>query len=129
MQHKILKILFTMSLKIKHQLTEVYINEPIESDAEGNVLTIADIFSSGVNVEEDVELKIDSEKLYRFIDEELDDREREIICKRYGIPDKNGRVCQPLTQREIAKQLGISRSYISRIEKKALEKLRARFGE
>ena len=49
--------------KIKHQLTEVYINEPIESDAEGNALTIADIFSSGVNVEEDVELKIDSEKL------------------------------------------------------------------
>ncbi len=115
--------------KIKHQLTEVYINEPIESDAEGNALTIADIFSSGVNVEEDVELKIDSEKLYRFIDEELDDREREIICKRYGIPDKNGRVCQPLTQREIAKQLGISRPYISRIEKKALEKLRARFGK
>lgn len=115
--------------KIKHQLTEVYINEPIESDAEGNALTIADIFSSGVNVEEDVELKIDSEKLYRFIEEELDDREREIICKRYGIPDKNGRVCQPLTQREIAKQLGISRSYISRIEKKALEKLRVRFGE
>lgn len=115
--------------KIKHQLTEVYINEPIESDAEGNALTIADIFSSGVNVEDDVELKIDSEKLYRFIEEELDDREREIISKRYGIPDKNGRVCQPLTQREIAKSLNISRSYISRIEKKALEKLRARFGE
>lgn len=115
--------------KIKHQLTEVYINEPIESDAEGNALTIADIFSSGVNVEEDVELKIDSEKLYRFIEEELDEREREIICKRYGIPDKNGRVCQPLTQREIAKSLNISRSYISRIEKRALEKLRARFGE
>lgn len=115
--------------KIKHQLTEVYINEPIESDAEGNALTIADIFSSGVNVEGDVELKIDSEKLYRFIEEELDDREREIISKRYGIPDKNGRVCQPLTQREIAKSLNISRSYISRIEKKALEKLRARFGE
>lgn len=113
--------------KIKHQLTEVYINDPIESDSEGNALTIADIFSSGVNVENDVELKINSEKLYRFIEEELDDREREIICKRYGITDANGRVCRPLTQREIAKQLGISRSYISRIEKRALEKLRARF--
>lgn len=115
--------------KIKHQLTEVYMNEPIESDSEGNALTIADIFSSGVNVEEEVALKIDSEKLYRFIEEELDEREREIISKRYGIPDKDGNVCQPLTQREIAKSLNISRSYISRIEKKALEKLRARFEE
>lgn len=113
--------------KIKHQLTEVYINDPIESDSEGNALTIADIFSSGVNVENDVELKINSEKLYKFIEEELDEREREIICKRYGVTDRDGKVCKPLTQREIAKNMGISRSYISRIEKRALEKLRARF--
>ena len=113
--------------KIKHQLTELYINDPIESDSEGNALTIADIFNSGVNVENDVELKINSEKLYRFIAEELTDREREIICKRYGVSDLDGSVCKPLTQREIAKSMGISRSYISRIEKRALEKLRARF--
>ncbi len=113
--------------KIKHQLTEISISEPIDSDSEGNTLTLADICSADVNIEESVLLKINSEKLYRFIDEELDEREREIISKRYGIPDKNGRVCKPLTQREIAKQLKISRSYISRIEKKALEKLRARF--
>lgn len=113
--------------KIKHQLTELLINDPIESDSEGNALTIADIFSSGVNVENDVELKINSEKLYRFIAEELTDREREIICKRYGVSDVDGSVCKPLTQREIAKSMGISRSYISRIEKRALEKLRARF--
>lgn len=115
--------------KIKHQLTEVYINDPIENDGEGNALTLADIFSSGINVENDVELKIYSEKLYKFIEEELTDRERTIICKRYGIPDKDGSVCRPMTQREIAKQLGISRSYISRIEKRALEKLRLRFDE
>lgn len=115
--------------KIKHQLTEVYISDPIESDGEGNALTLADIFSSGVNVENDVELKIYSEKLYRFIREELTERERGIICKRYGVPDLDGSVCKPLTQREIAKQLGISRSYISRIEKRALEKLRTRFEE
>lgn len=115
--------------KIKHQLTEVYINDHIECDGEGNALTLADIFSSSVNVENDVELKIYSEKLYRFIAEELTDREREIICKRYGVPAPDGSVCRPLTQREIAKQLGISRSYISRIEKRALEKLRARFDE
>ena len=115
--------------KIKHQLTEVYINDPIESDSEGNALTLADIFSSNVNVEKDVELKIYLEKLYIFIREELTDREREIICKRYGVPDLDGSLCKPLTQREIAKQMGISRSYISRIEKRALEKLRARFEE
>lgn len=113
--------------KIKHQLTELYINDPIESDPDGNALTIADIFSSGVNVENDVELKINSEKLYKFIAEELTDREREIICQRYGVSDMDGSVCKPLTQREIAKKMGISRSYISRIEKRALEKLRARF--
>lgn len=115
--------------KIKHQLTEVYINDPIESDSEGNALTLADVFSSNVNVENDVELKIYLEKLYLYIKEELTDREREIICKRYGVPNLDGSLCKPLTQREIAKQMGISRSYISRIEKRALEKLRARFEE
>ena len=115
--------------KIKHQLTEVYINDPIESDSEGNALTLADVFSSNVNVENDVELKIYLEKLYLYIKEELTDREREIICKRYGVPNLVGSLCKPLTQREIAKQMGISRSYISRIEKRALEKLRARFEE
>ena len=115
--------------KIKRQLTEVYINEPLETDSEGNTLTIADILSSGVNIEEETELRINSQKLYKFIAEELDDREREIICKRYGIRDGRGYVGKALTQREIAKQLGISRSYISRIEKKALEKLRKRFEE
>ena len=107
----------------------MFINEPIDQDGDGNALTIADLLSSDINVEDDVALKIDSEKLYRFIAEELDERETEIICKRYGIPDRNGKVVQPLTQREIAKQLGISRSYISRIEKKALDKLRKRFEE
>ncbi len=113
--------------KIKHQLTEVYIDEPLDTDSEGNTLTLADIYSSDVNIEEETLLKINSEKLYKFIKEELDEREHEIISRRYGIPDKNGRICKPLTQREIAAALGISRSYISRIEKRALEKLRARF--
>ena len=113
--------------KIKRQQSEVYINEPLETDSEGNTLTIADILSSGVNIEEETELRINSQKLYQFIEEELDEREKEIICKRYGIRDGRGFVCEAMTQREIAKQLKISRSYISRIEKKALEKLRRRF--
>lgn len=115
--------------KIKRQQSEVYINEPLETDSEGNTLTIADILSSGVNIEEETELRINSQKLYKYIEDELDDREREIICKRYGIRDGRGYVCEAMTQREIAKQLKISRSYISRIEKKALEKLRKRFEE
>lgn len=115
--------------KEKHRATELFINEPIESDGDGNALTLADILNSDINVENEAELTINSEKLYRYITEELTDREREIICKRYGIQDIDGSVCAPLTQREIAKQLGISRSYISRIEKAALEKLRRRFDE
>ena len=113
--------------KIKHRQNDLLITDPIESDGEGNSLTIADIISSGINVENDVELKINSELLYKFISQELTDREREIICKRYGVADKDGSVCMPMTQREIAKQMKISRSYISRIEKRALEKLRAKF--
>ena len=113
--------------KIKHQLTEMSINEPIDSDSEGNALTLADICSADINIEYDVILKINTEKLYRSISEELNDRVRAIICKRYGISDGRRYVGKALTQREIAKELGISRSYISRIEKKALEKLRKRF--
>ncbi len=115
--------------KIKHRQNDISISDPIDCDLEGNSLTIEDIYASGINVEQLVELKIDSEKLYRYIAEELDDREREIICKRYGIPDKDGSLCKPMPQREIAKEMGISRSYISRIEKRALTKLRKRFTE
>ena len=115
--------------KIKHQQNEMSISDPIDCDLEGNALTIEDIFASSINVEQLAELKINSEKLYRFIAEELDDREREIICKRYGVRNIDGSLCKPMTQREIAKEMGISRSYISRIEKKALTKLNKRFNE
>ncbi len=106
---------------IEDMLKEIYgaemsLSDPIDCDLEGNALTIEDIFASSINVEQLAELKINSEKLYRYIEEELDDREREIICK-------------PMTQREIAKEMGISRSYISRIEKRALTKLNKRFSE
>lgn len=114
--------------KIKHQINDMSISDPIDCDSEGNSLTIEDIFASAINVEQTAELDINSEKLYHYIEECLDEREREIICKRYGIPDKDGNLCKPMTQNEIAKRLRISRSYISRIEKRALEKLRKRFG-
>ena len=100
---------------------DVSINEPIETDREGNPLTLQDVLADGHCLCEELEQKINGEKLTRYIREELDDREKDVICRRYGMG------CEPLTQREVAAVLGISRSYVSRIEKKALQKLRKRF--
>lgn len=113
--------------KIKHQQTEVYMNEPMDSDKDGNEVTMADIFCDPVNVEELAALNINTERLYRYIDEELDEREKEILTKRYGLTGTGYKVEHILTQREVAEELNISRSYVSRIEKRALEKLKARF--
>lgn len=101
---------------------EVYFDEPIETDKNGNQLSLMDIISDGADVAEATELSMSSEKLYRLIDSQLTAREAEIMILRYGLYNR-----RPLTQREVAKHLGISRSYVSRIEKKALEKLRACF--
>lgn len=101
---------------------EVHFDEPIEVDRNGNQLTLMDIISDGVSVDDQIELNIKSEQLYKYIDDSLSSRERDIIVMRYGL-DGNA----PLTQREVAKKLGISRSYVSRIEKKALETLYSRF--
>lgn len=100
---------------------DVSIMEPIETDKEGHSLTLMDIIMQDDTILEDLDLKINSTKLYRYMEEMLDEREKEIIQWRYGL------LADPLTQREVAKKLGISRSYVSRIEKKALEKLRKRF--
>lgn len=112
--------------KNKHRANELYISDPIDTDKNGNELTMADIFSDSASVDDEVDLKIDTEKLYRFVNKSLDKREREIIVKRYGL-SVNRRASRPLTQREVADKMGISRSYVSRIEKKALEKLKAEF--
>ncbi len=100
---------------------DVSMNEPIETDREGNPLTLQDVLADGNCLVENLEQKLNGEKLSRYIQEELDEREREVICRRYGMG------CEPMTQREVATFLGISRSYVSRIEKKALSKLRRRF--
>lgn len=113
--------------KTKHKSNEVYMNEPIDTDKNGNELTIADIFKDDVCVDDEVDLRINMEKLYRLINTVLDDRERLIISKRYGLVCTDGTVSRPLAQREVAKLLNISRSYVSRIEKKALEKLKKEF--
>lgn len=113
--------------KIKHVQNEMYLDSPIEVDKEGNSLTIADIFKDLTDVSREVDLKIDLEKLYRYINESLDAREKQIIAQRYGLSSVNKSATKALTQREIAQKLNISRSYVSRIEKKALKKLADRF--
>ncbi len=113
--------------KIKHKSSEVYMNEPIDTDKNGNELTIADIFKDDVCVDDEVDLRINMEKLYGCINNVLDERERLIISKRYGLISADGTVSRPLAQREVAKMLDISRSYVSRIEKKAIDKLKKEF--
>ncbi len=98
---------------------DVSFSEPIDCDKDGNVLTIMDVITNENSITEDIESKLQTEDLYKVIDSELLPREKDIIFLRYGL---NGR--KSFTQREVAKKLGISRSYVSRIEKKALETLK-----
>ena len=97
---------------------DVFINEPIDTDKDGNELTLLDIIPSDFSIVDDIDKRIKIKKLREYLQTELNDRERKIIVLRYGL---NGTA--PLPQREVAKKLKISRSYVSRIEKKALEKL------
>ncbi len=113
--------------KTKRQQTEVFMNEPIDTDKDGNQITIADIFKDPTCIADEVDLLINFQKLYKFINECLDEREKLIICKRYGLNSTYGSTERALTQREVATQLKISRSYVSRIEKKALQKLKEKF--
>ncbi len=101
---------------------DVSINEEIDSDSDGNALTLMDIMAVEDTIVDDLDVKIKSEHLDEYIREELTERERLIIRLRYGLDGK-----KPLTQREAAAFLGISRSYVSRIEKKALCALRKRY--
>ncbi len=113
------EILMLMRSNKKSQ-GDVSLNDPIGCDKEGNQILLMDIIGTD---EEDVIKEIDRKsqikKLYSNIATRLDDREREIIKMRYGLYDGN-----EMTQFEVAEILGISRSYVSRIEKKAISKLR-----
>lgn len=102
---------------------EVSLYEPIGTDKEGNQIKLMDVVESELpQLAEQVELKKNIALIYASLPKILDERERFIICKRYGLYNT-----RPSTQREIANTLGISRSYVSRIEKKALSKLRKLF--
>lgn len=106
----------------KKSAGDVYINEPVETDKDGNALTLMDLIDDGVDIHEQVDILIRSRQLYSFINTCLDKRELEIIIYRYGLYGSS-----PHTQNETAQRLGISRSYVSRIEKKAIGKLKKQF--
>ena len=102
---------------------EFSLYDPIGTDKEGNEINLLDIVESkGTDIAEHVILKDNVRQLYSFLYNALTKRELEIILLRYGLPD-----AAPHTQREVAKAMNISRSYVSRIEKKALSKLRCCF--
>lgn len=103
----------------KKTKSEVSIHEPMGMDNEGNEINLLDILGTDIDkVLDEVHLKLQVKNLYNAINQVLKDRERVIIQLRYGLIDGS---CK--TQREIAALLGISRSYVSRIETRALDKL------
>ncbi|MBD0381842.1 RNA polymerase sporulation sigma factor SigK [Paenibacillus sedimenti] len=104
---------------LKKTRKDVSLHDPIGTDKEGNEITLIDILGTEADdVVDKVQLKIEKSKIYKNLDI-LDDREKEVVVGRFGL-ELGG---EERTQREIAKELGISRSYVSRIEKRALMKL------
>lgn len=102
---------------------EVYLNEPIGKDKDDNVITLEEVLENdSKSIEEIVDTKMKIKKMYTKIKEKLKDREKTIIELRFGLKGD-----KPKTQKEIAKTMGISRSYVSRIETKAIEKLASEF--
>ena len=106
----------------KKSAQDISMSEPIDTDPQGNPLTLSEIIYTDDTIVDDLDTKIKIERLRKFIDEMPETRAKQILIARYGL-DGNF----PKTQREIAEQLHISRSYVSRIEKKTLEDLRDRF--
>ncbi len=103
----------------KKKQQEISLNEAIGQDKEGNVITFIDVIENDeVNIEDEIDLKMKIKKMYQKIGEVLKGREKMIIELRFGLNGKDVK-----TQNEIAEMLGISRSYVSRIESKAIKKL------
>ena len=102
---------------------EVSMNETIDVDRDGNPLTYTDVISSEEDLPEEVMRSVEAERALALVRTRLDPRERQVITLRFGLCG-----APAMTQREIADRLGISRSYVSRIEKAALDKLKEGFG-
>lgn len=108
----------------KKRSAEISINETIDVDRDGNPLTYMDIISTNEDLGDDLDRKTQIERALKLIKNKLDERERQIIVMRYGLFGLK----RSYTQKEIAERLSISRSYVSRIEKSALDKLRSALG-
>ena len=100
---------------------DVSLSEPIDTDSEGRPLTLMDVLAQEDTILEDLNQKINLHKLGRYLQECLEPRELEILRLRYGLEG------EPLAQWQVAQHLGISRSYVSRLETRALDKLRRRY--
>ena len=98
---------------------DVHFDDPLEYDKDGNAMTLLDIMSDELNIEEEVERSMQEKQLHHFLRTRLSKRALTVIVRRYGLFGY-----APQTQREVADSLGISRSYVSRIEKAALKVLR-----
>lgn len=110
----------------KKRSKEIYLSDSIGSDKEGNEISLIDIIEAeDEDITEKILVQENLRKLSGYMDAVLTERERKIIHMRYGIPDGS----KEYTQREIARIMDISRSYVSRIEKKALKKLRKAYAE
>ena len=110
-------LMYFRSIKKSNQ--DLHFGDPIESAKDGNALTLIDVIADEVNIADEIDKKVKLQRLKVLLETALDDREKEIIRLRYGLGAD-----RELTQREVAKLLGISRSYVSRIETSALKRLR-----
>ena len=109
----------------KSRARETSLQEPIGTDSEGNTISLLNVITgSDEEIDDEISLKMQIKKLYEAIEKTLSNREKRVIKMRYGLYND-----EPLTQREIAKLLNISRSYVSRIETGAINKLRGEFGD
>ena len=106
----------------KKRTMECSLGDAVETDKEGNPLTYMDIIWTEDDIAEQIDLKIKIEKMMKGISSVLSPTEKQIIVLRYGLCGT-----KPITQREVAESLGISRSYVSRLESGAIEKLRKHF--
>ena len=104
----------------KKLAVETSLNDSVDVDKDGNPLTYLDIIFVNDDIADKIDAKIKTEKIKKAIREVLYERERQIITLRFGLT-KTGKI---YTQREVAEKLGISRSYVSRIEKSSIEKIR-----
>ena len=106
----------------KKTAQDIYYHEPIETDSEGNPLTFADIIADEGDITEQIDIKIKCEQLIKYVNSIQNEREKTVIIKRFGLDGE-----EECTQKQVAQMLGISRSYVSRIEKKVLTDLKEKF--